>query len=74
MCAKTWARSRHVDECAAGRAIAEVLDLGPLGFFAIGASVSWDLHHRSELVRYAEADTIHERQPKAPDIVPIGCG
>jgi hypothetical protein len=47
--------------CAAGRAIAEVLDLGPLGVFAIGANVSWDLHHRSELVRYAVGRLPFER-------------
>jgi hypothetical protein len=33
-------------------AIAELLDLGPVGVLAVGAGVAWDLRHRSELVRY----------------------
>jgi hypothetical protein len=40
----------HFDQCAADRAIAEMLDFGPLGALAVGASVSWDLRHRLELI------------------------
>ena len=43
----------HVDQCAAERTIAEMLDLGPAGALAIGAGVAWDLRHRLELVRDA---------------------
>jgi hypothetical protein len=72
MCAKTWVRFAHVDEGAADRAIAEVLDLGPLGALAVGASVSWDLRHRSELVRYAGERWVLPVLDLQPVIAPAG--
>jgi hypothetical protein len=62
----------HVNESTAERAIAEVLDLGPFGVLAVGASVSWDLQHRSELVRDAAGRWVFPVLDLVPVIAPAG--